>query len=97
MFAQEWEDALIKHKVMDAPLDHAKMRFMLDMKHEDEAFIESKRDVNATASLAELEVRTMRPNPRRRPKTPACEDGPNLDGGRLTAVLWIAGKLCGRR
>ena len=68
MFAQEWEDALIKHKVMDAPLDHAKMRFMLDMKHEDEAFIESKRDVNATASLAELEVRTMRPNPRVDPK-----------------------------
>merc|ERR1711907_578997 len=33
----EWEDALIKHKVMDAPLDHKKMAFMLEMKHEDEA------------------------------------------------------------
>lgn len=33
-WVQEWEDALIKHKVMDAPLDHAKMKFMLEMKRE---------------------------------------------------------------
>lgn len=38
----EWEDALIKHKVMDAPLDHAKMRYMLQMKREDEAFLDQK-------------------------------------------------------
>lgn len=51
----EWEDALIKHKVMDAPLDHAKMKFMLQQKREDEAFLETKRDVHADASLEELE------------------------------------------
>jgi len=50
----EWEDALIKHKVMDAPLDHAKMKFMLDMKREDDAFLESKRDGFEDASLGEL-------------------------------------------
>jgi len=35
----EWEDALIKHKVMDARLDHKKMAFMKEMKHEDEAIM----------------------------------------------------------
>ena len=64
LFSQEWEDALIKHKVMDAPLDHAKMKFMLEMKHEDEAFLESKRDKNADASLEELEV-PLNPNRKR--------------------------------
>jgi len=38
----EWEDALIKHKVMDAPLDHAKMKFMLQMKREDDDFARQK-------------------------------------------------------
>ena len=41
---------------MDAPLDHAKMKFMLEMKRDDEAFLESKKDKNADASLEELEV-----------------------------------------
>lgn len=41
----EWEDALIKHKVMDAPLDHKKMAFMLDMKREDEAFLNPHDDL----------------------------------------------------
>ena len=47
----EWEDALIKHKVMDAPLDYAKMRFMLQQKREDDAFLSSKRDEFQDASL----------------------------------------------
>merc|ERR1711939_312161 len=51
----EWEDALIKHKVMDAPLDHAKMRFMLEMKREDDAFLESKKEQHADDELDELE------------------------------------------
>ncbi len=80
---QEWEDALIKHKVMDAPLDHAKMRYMLQvppslnhsgvlgarsvmmmmtvqMKREDEAFLEQKYRESDRAhendTLEELEV-----------------------------------------
>merc|ERR1712216_662869 len=40
----EWEDALIKHKVMDAPLDLRKMDFMLKQKREDDSFLASKRD-----------------------------------------------------
>merc|ERR1711988_698178 len=52
----EWEDALIKHKVMDAPLDHAKMKFMLQQKREDEAFLSSKRDEHQDATLEELEA-----------------------------------------
>merc|ERR1711865_205567 len=51
----EWEDALIKHKVMDAPLDHAKMRFMLEQKRGDDAFKESMRDQAAEMSKEELE------------------------------------------
>jgi hypothetical protein len=38
----EWEDALIKHKVMDPRLDHKKMAFMKEMKHEDEAVLNPK-------------------------------------------------------
>merc|ERR1711977_466519 len=51
----EWEDALIKHKVMDAPLDHAKMRFMLQQKREDDAFLDSKKDHMAEKTLDELD------------------------------------------
>merc|ERR1711865_283419 len=51
----EWEDALIKHKVMDAPLDHAKMRFMLEQKREDEEFLDSKDDRHQDKTLEELE------------------------------------------
>lgn len=49
----EWEDALIKHKVMDAPLDHKKMAFMAEMKREDEAFL-NPHDPNADKDLDEL-------------------------------------------
>eukprot|EP00657_Telonema_sp_P-1_P010654 TRINITY_DN517_c0_g1_i2.p2 TRINITY_DN517_c0_g1~~TRINITY_DN517_c0_g1_i2.p2 ORF type:complete len:182 (-),score=86.06 TRINITY_DN517_c0_g1_i2:134-679(-) len=42
----EWEDELIKHKVMDAPLDHKKMAFMLQMKREDEATLNPKNDLD---------------------------------------------------
>ena len=51
---QEWEDALIKHKVMDAPLDHAKMKFMLEQKRSDDEFLGSKRDDNQDLNLDEL-------------------------------------------
>jgi len=50
----EWEDALIKHKVMDAPLDHAKMKFMLEQKRSDDEFLGSKRDDNQDLNLDEL-------------------------------------------
>merc|ERR1711907_662316 len=51
----EWEDALIKHKVMDAPLDHAKMRWMLERKRENDAFLESKKAHLAEATVEELD------------------------------------------
>eukprot|EP00656_Telonema_subtile_P058361 TRINITY_DN9866_c0_g2_i2.p1 TRINITY_DN9866_c0_g2~~TRINITY_DN9866_c0_g2_i2.p1 ORF type:complete len:216 (+),score=71.39 TRINITY_DN9866_c0_g2_i2:202-849(+) len=41
----EWEDELIKHKVMDAPLDHKKMAFMAEMKREDEATLNPHDDL----------------------------------------------------
>merc|ERR1711977_365389 len=52
----EWEDALIKHKVMDAPLDHRKMEFMLKMKREDEEVLaEARGDKFAGKDLDELD------------------------------------------
>jgi len=49
----EWEDELIKHKVMDAPLDHKKMAFMAQMQREDQATLNPHDDV-ADKDLEEL-------------------------------------------
>lgn len=46
---------MIKHKVMDAPLDHAKMRWMLERKREDDAFLESQKDAFAEKTIDELD------------------------------------------
>merc|ERR1711959_587231 len=54
----EWEDALIKHKVMDAPLDHKKMAFMLEMKHEDEAVLRDNA-LQAAGKDADLEDKDL--------------------------------------
>lgn len=50
----EWEDALIKHKVMDPRLDHKKMAFMKEMKREDEAVLAGPREDGEDCDLDEL-------------------------------------------